>query len=80
MWITQTYLGTVEPDASVFIYYMYADYLDEHVEFTKEVQRLLEKFGEAYGNSVSLLMPNPNYANKIEFEVREIRPVWGACL
>jgi hypothetical protein len=52
MWITQTYLGTVDPDASVFIYYLYADYLDEHVEFTKEVQRSLEKFGEVYGNCV----------------------------
>jgi len=76
MWITQTYLGTVEPNASVFIYYLYADYIDEQVEFTNAVQRSLEKFGESYGSSVSLLMPNPNYADKIESEVREIRPVW----
>lgn len=73
MWVTQTYLGTVEPEASVFIYYLYTNYIDAQVEFTNAVQRELEKFGEAYGSDVSLQMPNPNYAEKIEAEVREIR-------
>lgn len=76
MWITQTYLGTVEPEAKVFVYYLFEDYVEEQRQFTEKVQRALERLGESYGSSVSLLMPNPNYADRIEAEVREIRPVW----
>lgn len=76
MWITQSYLATVEPDAKVFIYYLFEDYNPEQTQFTQDVQREMEKMGEIHNNNVSLLMPNPNYANKIEGEVRQIRPLW----
>ena len=56
--------------------YLFEDYVDEQRKFTEKVQRALERLGEVYGGSVSLLMPNPNYADRIEAEVREIRPVW----
>ncbi len=76
MWITQTYLGNVEPDAHVFVYYLYEDYVNEQKQFTEKVQQDLERLGDAFDNDVSLLMPNPKYADKIESEVREIRPLW----
>lgn len=76
MWITQSYLATVEPEAKVFIYYMFEEYNDQ-MGFTQEVQSHLERMGEVYGNDVSLLMPNPKYADRIEAEMREIRPLWG---
>ena len=75
MWVSQSYLATVEPEAKIFIYYMFEDYNDQG-PFTEQVQLELEKIGEVHGGEVSLLMPNPRYANRIEAEVREIRPLW----
>ena len=76
MWVTQTYLGTVEPDAKVFVYYCFEDYSRGQKEFTKRVQRELEHLGEVFGDKVSLLMPNPRYAGRIESEVRENEALW----
>lgn len=75
MWISQSYMATVEPDAKIFIYYLFEDY-NEQGPFTKKVQRHLERMGETHGGEVSLLMPNPRYADRIEAEMREIRPLW----
>lgn len=77
MWITQTYLGNCEPEASVFIYYLYENYSAKQKEFTECVQRELEGMGDAYNDKVSLLMPNPEYANRIESEVRKIPAIWN---
>ena len=71
MWITQTYLGHVEPDAKAFIYYLFEDYNREQFAFTELVQRHLEEIGEVFRDDVSLLMPNPRYAARIESEVRD---------
>lgn len=76
MWVTQTYLGTVEPDAKIFVYYFFEDYQDKQNAFTQRVQRELEKLGEVFGEEVSLLMPNPRYAGRIEAEVRENKSLW----
>ena len=78
MWVTQTYLGAVEPDADVFVYYLYLNYIDEQQKFTERLQREIEALGDVFGGKVSLLMPSPRYAGKIESEVREIRPLWEA--
>ena len=78
MWVTQTYLGAVEPDADIFVYYLYLDYIPEQTQFTRRLQRALEDLGDVFGDKVSLLMPNPRYAGRIEAEVREIRPLWEA--
>lgn len=77
MWVTQTYLGTVEPDAKVFVYYFYEDYNSEQTAFTQEVQRELENLGEVFGDQVSLLMPNPRYAGQIEAEMRDQGKLWA---
>jgi hypothetical protein len=78
MWVTQTYLGNVEPDAKVFVYYFYLDYQASQKTFTANLQEELEKLGDLFGGTVSLLMPSRRYAGKIEAEVREIRPLWEA--
>lgn len=78
MWVTQTYLGDVEPNAKAFVYYLYEEYNDQG-EFTAEVQRKLEDLGQAYGNDISLLMPNPRYAAPIECEARDkLQALWWA--
>ena len=75
MWVTQTYLAMVEPDAKVFIYYLFEEYNDQN-EFTRKIQTHLERMGEVHGGDVSLFMPNPKYADRVEAEMREIRPLW----
>jgi hypothetical protein len=77
MWVTQTYLGTVEPDAKVFVYYFLEDYNSEQKAFTQKVQRELENLGEISGDQVSLLMPNPRYAGRIETEMRNQGNLWS---
>lgn len=71
MWVTQSYLGDVEPNAKLFVYYFFEDYNQDQKTFTQRVQRELENLGDVYGDKVSLLMPNPRYANKIESEMRQ---------
>jgi hypothetical protein len=77
MWVTQTYLGTVEPDAKLFVYYLYEDYIPEHEAFTRVVQSNLESLGDIYGSSVSLLMPNKRYTAQIGGEMRKIKGLWN---
>ena len=76
MWITQTYLAPVEPNAKIFIYFMYEDYVALQEQMVREVQEKLEKMGDQFGEHVSLLMPTPNSADRIEAEVREIPDLW----
>lgn len=78
MWVTQTYLGVVEPEAKLFVYYFFEDYVPEQKSFTNRVQRELEELGEVFGDKVTLLMPNPRYAGRIEAEVRENRELWAS--
>ncbi|MBY8934558.1 hypothetical protein [Pseudomonas fluorescens] len=76
MWVTQTYLGAVEPEAKLFVYYFFLDYIEEQKEFTELVQIELEKLGEVFGDNVCLLMPNPKYTGRIEAEIRDNQPLW----
>lgn len=76
MWVTQTYLGTVDPDAKLLVYYFFEDYAKEQKAFTAKVQQELESLGEAFGDQVSLFMPNPRYAGRVEAEVRENMTLW----
>lgn len=78
MWVTQTYLGTVEPDAKLFVYYFFEDYNPDQRTFTQRVQREMENLGEVFGDKVSLLMPNPRYAGQIEAEMRKHDWVWSS--
>ena len=71
MWITQTYLGEVEPAADVFVYYFFEDYDSTQIKLTKRIQSELEGLGELFGSKVSLFMPNSRYAIRIESELRE---------
>jgi hypothetical protein len=76
MWVTQTYLGEVEPNAQLYVYYVFEDYNREQKEFTSRVQRELEELGETYGHAVSLLFPNERYTARIGAETRSIQDFW----
>lgn len=78
MWVTQTYLGNVEPDAKLFVYYFFEDYNPDQKAFTQRVQLELENLGEVFGDKVSLLMPNPRYSRQIEAEMRKYDWVWSS--
>lgn len=78
MWVTQTYLGHPDPDADVFVYYLYLNYVDEQKVFTDKLQRELETLGDVFGGKVSLQMPSPRYAGRVEAEVRENKALWEA--
>jgi hypothetical protein len=78
MWVTQTYLGTPDPEADVFVYYLYLNYVDEQKIFTDKLQRELETLGDVFGGKVSLQMPSSRYAGKVEAEVRENKALWEA--
>lgn len=76
MWVTQTYLGNPDPDADVFVYYLYLNYVGEQKVFTANLQRELEALGDVFGGKVSLQMPSERYAGKVEAEVRENKALW----
>lgn len=77
MWVAQTYLGTVEPNAKLFVYYLYTGNREENT-FSKRLQEELEKAGASYGEQVSILVPNQRYADRIEAEVRQHMDLWMA--
>lgn len=76
MWITQTYLTSPEPDAKLHVYYLYENYVEENVIITKRIQRSMEGMGHRFGSDVALIMPNRMSADKIESQVRAIKPLW----
>jgi hypothetical protein len=78
MWVTQTYLGNVEHDSNVFIYYLFENYDIRQKEFTENVQKILEDMGIIYKANASLFMPNPEYAASDEFEIRGINELWNS--
>ena len=78
MWVTQTYLGDVERDAKFYVYFLYEDYVPDQANLTQAIQHELENLGEVYGDSVSLMMPNPRFAGRIEAEVRDFPKLWMA--
>jgi hypothetical protein len=41
MWVTQTYLGVVEPDAQLYVYYLFENYKREQKAFTDRIQQEL---------------------------------------
>lgn len=78
MWVTQSYLGTPDKDASTFVYYLYENYNSEQVSFTKLVQNEMETMGEIFKSDVTLLMPNPRYAASVQSEfVGKFRARWS---
>ena len=76
MWITQSYLGNPEPDANLFVYYLFHEYVSEHIEFSKCVQRRMEDLGTMFGSRVSLFSPNERFTAQISGEIRDIKELW----
>lgn len=76
MWVTQSYLGNPEPDANLFVYYLFEKYLKEQMEFTKRVQHRMGDLGAMFGSRVSLFAPNEQFAAQISGEIRDIEDLW----
>lgn len=76
MYVTQTYLGLTGTDAEFFVYYFYEDYNDTQKAFTEALQGELEKLGEIFEDKVTLMMPMPRSAAKIQAEIRKFEKLW----
>ena len=76
MWVTQSYLGNPEPDANLFVYYLFEKYSDEQMEFTKRVQHGMGDLGAKFGSRVSLFAPNEQFVAQISGEIRDIDGLW----
>ena len=77
MWVTQTYMCTIESRSLLYVYYFFEDYNSSQKRFTQRLQKEMEMIGDVYGEKVSLMFPNPRYRGKIEAEVRELPWLWS---
>jgi hypothetical protein len=78
MWVSQTYLSIVDPDSDLFVYYLFEDYDDQQKQFTRRLEHELGRMGAAFGDKVSLFLPNPAYADQVENEVRNQGVIWDS--
>ena len=76
MWVTQSYLGNPEPNADLYVYYLFEDYVKDQTEFTKYVQHRMEDLGIMFNKKVSLIAPNERFAADIGGEIRDIDGLW----
>ena len=77
MWVTQTYLGTPDPDATLFVYLIYEGYDPPNEDFTERLRIQLERVGEIFREKVSILMPGPRAIDRVSAELRERQiPFW----
>lgn len=76
MWITQSYLGNPEPEANLFVYYLFEEYVKEQVGFTNNVWKHMGELGKMYQNKVSLFAPNEQFTAQIGGEIRGIYDLW----
>ena len=72
MWISQTYLGSIEENAKVVVYYLFESYSDFQSEFTKALMSHLSTLGKRVGEEASIFVPNPDSLEPIENEIRGI--------
>ncbi len=77
MWVTQTYLGRPDREASAWVYYLYENYDPDQKCFTKQIERELQALGEIYGGNVTFMMPQQQYAATIEKQVRDHGLLWN---
>ena len=69
MWVSQTYLGCPDPDAKVFVYYLWEDYKMQK-EVPKSIVDRLTEAGRAFGKDVSLFAPISGTQHEIRNEIR----------
>ena len=69
MWVTQTYLGCPDPDAKLFVYYLWEEYKEQE-DVPKEIMEKLASAGRAFGQDVTLFAPLPGAQHEIRSELR----------
>ena len=72
MWISQTYLGSIEENAKVVVYYLFESYNNFQSEFTKALMAHLATLGKRAGEEATIFVPNPDSLEPIENEIRGI--------
>ena len=70
MWISQTYLGTPDPNSRVFLYYFWEDYAEQK-EIPPQVLNGLSELGYDFRDQVSAYAPMNNYLGMIREEMRD---------
>ena len=58
MGVTQTYLGCPDPEAKLFVYYLWEEYKEQE-DVPKEIIKKLSSAGRAFGRGVTLFAPIP---------------------
>ena len=69
MWVSQTYLGRPDPDAKVFVYYLWEEY-KRQTDVPKAIVDRLTEAGRAFGKDVSLFAPINGTQHEIRSEIR----------
>jgi len=81
VWVSQTYLGKPDPDAEIFVYYLFERYDEQQRSYTEALQPALSQLGRLFGSKVSLFLPDPFSAEPIEAELRSSKAItpemWG---
>ena len=72
MWISQTYLGSIEEDAKVVVYYFFESYSDFQSAFTKALMNHLSTMGKRVGKQAAVFVPNEDSLEPIKNEIRGI--------
>ena len=69
MWVSQTYLGCPDPDAKLFVYYLWEEYKGQRNVPKSTLERLVSA-GRAFGADVSLFAPISGAQHEIRSELR----------
>lgn len=69
MWVSQTYLGRPDPNAKLFVYYLWEEYKGQK-DVPKFIVDRLVNAGRAFGGDVSLFAPISGTQHEIRSELR----------
>jgi len=70
--ISQTYLGSIEENTKVVVYYLFESYSNFQSEFTKALMAHLSTLGKRVGEEATIFVLNPDSLAPIENEIRGI--------
>jgi hypothetical protein len=69
MWVAQTYLGSPDPEAKLFVYYLWEEYKGQR-DVPKAIIEKLAGAGRVFGKDVSLFAPASGTKHEIQSELR----------
>lgn len=76
MWVSQTYVGSIDLPSDIFIYYFWEDYAGQ-LDIPPELHNRLAELGYRFGDSVSVFVPMKSYLGHISQEMeKKFRKFW----